>query len=112
DLELALEGVIWGSFGTSGQRCTAASRVIVHERVQERFVALLSERAASLRLGNGLQAGTDGGPLINATQGKKVLDYIRIGQEEGARLVTGGSRSEDGDLAHGFFIQPTVFAGV
>src|SRR6185369_1492833 len=81
DLELALEGALWGGFGTSGQRCTAASRVIVHERVQERFGALLSERAARLRLGNGLKAETHVGPLINEAQGRKVLDYIRIGQE-------------------------------
>jgi aldehyde dehydrogenase (NAD+) len=112
DLELALDGVIWGGFGTSGQRCTAASRVIVHERVYERFVTLLSERAARLRLGNGLLADTQVGPLINENQGRKVLNYIRIGQEEGARLVTGGSRVEDIELGHGFFIRPTVFAGV
>jgi aldehyde dehydrogenase (NAD+) len=112
DLELALEGVLWGGFGTSGQRCTAASRVIVHERVHDRFVELLAGRAASLRLGNGLDASTDVGPLINETQGRKVLEYLRVGQKEGARLVTGGHRAKDGDLAHGFFIEPTVFTDV
>jgi acyl-CoA reductase-like NAD-dependent aldehyde dehydrogenase len=112
DLELALEGVIWGGFGTSGQRCTAASRLIVHERVYDRFVAMLAEQAASLRLGAGILADTQVGPLINDAQGRKVLDYIRIGQEEGARLVTGGRRVVDNELAHGFFIAPTVFADV
>lgn len=112
DLELALEGVLWGGFGTSGQRCTAASRVIVHERLQERFVAQFCEQAARMRLGNGLKAETGVGPLVNDSQGHRVLDYIRIGQEEGARLMTGGSRVVVDELAHGFFIQPTVFAGV
>jgi aldehyde dehydrogenase (NAD+) len=112
DLELALEGALWGGFGTSGQRCTAASRLIVHELVYNRFVALLAERVERLRLGNGLNAETDVGPLINGTQGNKVLDYIAIGQQEGARLVTGGIRINDGHLANGFFIAPTVFDNV
>lgn len=112
DLELALEGALWGGFGTSGQRCTAASRLIVHERLYDRFVTLLGERAGLLRLGDGLSAGTHVGPLINATQGEKVLEYIRIGTEEGARLVTGGRRADAGVLANGFFIEPTVFANV
>lgn len=112
DLELALEGALWGGFGTSGQRCTAASRLIVHERVHDRFVALLVERAARMRPGNGLDGKTHLGPLVNAVQGQKVLDYIRIGQEEGARLVAGGHRIDSDGLAHGFFIAPTVFSGV
>jgi aldehyde dehydrogenase (NAD+) len=112
DLELALEGAVWGGFGTSGQRCTAASRIIVHEGVYDRFVANLRDRAARLRLGSGLNPGTDLGPLINETQGQKVLDYIRIGSEEGARLLTGGERVVGGELASGFFIAPTVFANV
>ena len=112
DLELALEGALWGGFGTSGQRCTAASRLIVNERVYDRFTALLTERAERLRLGNGLEDETDVGPLINEAQGKKVLDYIAIGKQEGARLMTGGLRLENGRLAHGFYIAPTVFSGV
>lgn len=112
DLELALEGVLWGGFGTSGQRCTAASRVICHERVHDRFTALLAERAALLRLGPGLNRETEVGPLISAAQGEKVQDYIRIGQEEGARLLTGGRRAVEGELAHGYFIEPTVFTNV
>jgi aldehyde dehydrogenase (NAD+) len=112
DLELALEGVMWGGFGTSGQRCTAASRVLVHERVHDRFVTLLSERAGRLRLGDGMRAETHVGPLVNETQGRKVLDYIDIGTGEGARLLAGGKRQSDGPLANGFFIAPTVFVDV
>jgi len=112
DLELALEGAVWGGFGTSGQRCTAASRLIVHHGVHEQFVARLAERAARLRLGSGLNADTHVGPLVNETQCRRVLDYIRIGVEEGARLVTGGRMEVEGELAHGSFILPTVFDGV
>jgi aldehyde dehydrogenase (NAD+) len=112
NLELALEGTLWGGFGTSGQRCTAASRVIVHDRVHDRFVGMLAERAGRLRLGRGLDAATQVGPLINASQGQKVLDYLRIGTEEGARLLTGGHRVTDGECAHGFFIAPTLFVDV
>jgi alpha-ketoglutaric semialdehyde dehydrogenase len=112
DLELALEGVVWGGFGTTGQRCTAASRVIVHERVYDRFVELLAERALGLKIGFGLKRETEVGPLINEAQFQKVLYYIRIAKEEGAQLVTGGRRISDGELGSGFFMAPTVFAGV
>lgn len=112
DLPLALEGVLWGGFGTSGQRCTAASRVIVHGKVYDRFLGMLAAGAAKLRLGNGLKRETDVGPVVNEQQLGKVLDYIRIGRDEGARLVTGGTRVTDGDLARGYFVAPTVFADV
>ncbi|OGU11736.1 MAG: aldehyde dehydrogenase [Geobacteraceae bacterium GWC2_58_44] len=112
DLELALEGVLWGGFGTTGQRCTATSRVVVHERVYDRFVGMLAERAARMKVGSGLKSGTDLGPLISEAQFNKVQDYIRIGKEEGARLVAGGGRMGDGELGSGFFMAPTVFAGV
>jgi alpha-ketoglutaric semialdehyde dehydrogenase len=112
DLDLALDGVIWGGFGTSGQRCTATSRVIVHERVHDRFVKMLADRASAMRLGDGLRAESQVGPLINEQQGQKVLKYIGIGKEEGARLVTGGARVKGGELDKGFYIAPTVFAGV
>jgi alpha-ketoglutaric semialdehyde dehydrogenase len=112
DLELAVEGAVWGGFGTSGQRCTAASRIIVHERAHDRFLELLCEKAARMRLGNGLDDRVHVGPLVNEAQGRKVLDYIGIGIEEGATVATGGVRVMDGELAHGFFISPTVFSGV
>lgn len=112
DLELALEGVLWGGFGTTGQRCTATSRVIVHQPVYDRFVELLTERASGMKVGFGLKGDTEVGPLINEAQFQKVLHFIRIGKEEGARLVAGGKRMDEGELASGFFLQPTVFAGV
>jgi len=112
DLDLAVEGTIWGGFGTTGQRCTAASRIIVHERVHDLFVERLSSRVSRLRLGSGLEAGTEVGPLVNGAQGEKVLDSIRIGINEGAQLVIGGTRVADGDLSHGFFISPAIFTGV
>jgi aldehyde dehydrogenase (NAD+) len=112
DLELALEGVIWGGFGTSGQRCTASSRVIVHERAHDRFVGLLSARAERLRVGDGAQGETEVGPLINETQGRRVLEYIAVGKGEGAQLATGGYRVSGGAFDHGFFIAPTVFTRV
>lgn len=111
-MELAVEGALWGGFGTTGQRCTAASRVIVHEKVYDRFLEMFTNAAKKLRLGNGLSKTTDVGPLINDSQLKKVLNYIEIGKNEGARLVTGGRRSAGGDLEKGYFIEPTVFSEV
>ncbi|NMC74329.1 MAG: aldehyde dehydrogenase family protein [Geobacteraceae bacterium] len=112
DLTLALEGVLWGAFGTSGQRCTAASRVIVHERIHDRFLEMLVNGANRLRLGPGLNPETDVGPVVNRQQMDRVLEYIRIGVAEGATLAAGGGRYEQGPCADGYFIQPTVFSGV
>ncbi len=111
-LDLAVEGAIWGGFGTTGQRCTAASRVVVHERVYDRFLELFVEAARRLRLGNGLKRETDVGPLINEDQMEKVLRYIKIGQEEGAKLLTGGRAYREGECSKGYFVEPTVFADV
>lgn len=112
DLDLALEGVLWGGFGTAGQRCTAASRVVVHEVVHDRLLEMLVNAAGRLKLGDGLKKETDVGPLINDRGLNKVLEYIRIGREEGARLHAGGGRVAEGDLGEGFFVEPTVFSGV
>ena len=112
DLDLALEGVLWGAFGTTGQRCTATSRLIVQDAVHDRFLDLLVDRVERLRLGDGRKAGTDVGPLIHAESLAKVERYIGIGQAEGARLVTGGKRATGEGLEHGFFFQPTIFADV
>jgi aldehyde dehydrogenase (NAD+) len=112
DLSLALEGVLWGAFGTSGQRCTAASRVVVHEKVHDAFIDMLAGAAARLRLGDGLLESTDVGPLVNGQQFEKVLEYIHIGIDEGAQPVTGGKAVTAGGCAHGYFIEPTVFAHV
>jgi aldehyde dehydrogenase (NAD+) len=113
DLDLAVEGVLWGAFGTSGQRCTAASRVVIHRRVAKKFTSMLVDRAKSLRLGDGLDPKTDVGPVINQDAADKILGYIQIGQKEDrARLMCGGHRVEKGDLKYGHFIEPTVFADV
>jgi aldehyde dehydrogenase (NAD+) len=113
DLDLALEGVLWGAFGTSGQRCTAASRVIVHRKVYKKFTQMLTDRTKRLRLGPGLNEKTDVGPVINEDACEKILGYIEIGRrEDKAKLQCGGRRVEKGDLKNGFFIEPTVFSDV
>lgn len=112
DLDLALEGVLWGAFGTTGQRCTATSRLILHRDVHDRFVRRVAEAAERLRLGDGLQEKTDVGPLIHEASREKVEQYVEIGRKERAELVTGGTRASGAQLDSGFFFQPTVFAGV
>jgi acyl-CoA reductase-like NAD-dependent aldehyde dehydrogenase len=113
DLDLAVEGVLWGAFGTSGQRCTAASRVVVHKKVAKKFTGMLVERAKALRLGNGLDEKTDVGPVINEEAVEKILGYVEVGQrEDKAKLQCGGRRQQKGDLKYGNFIEPTVFSGV
>ena len=111
-LDLAVEGAIWGGFGTTGQRCTAASRIVVHEAVYNRFLTILTKAASKLRLGNGLLKTTDVGPVINESQMEKVLEYIKVGQKEGAKLVIGGKAYKKGPCAKGYFIEPTIFANV
>jgi acyl-CoA reductase-like NAD-dependent aldehyde dehydrogenase len=113
DLELAVDGIIWSAFGTTGQRCTACSRLVVDEKVADELVGRLAERAGSLRLGSGLEATTDVGPLINAGASEKVAGYVAIGQDEGARLVCGGSAATGAEgLEHGHFFAPTILDGV
>jgi aldehyde dehydrogenase (NAD+) len=111
DLDLATDGILWSAFGTTGQRCTAASRVIVERPVVGPLLERLESRARSLRLGSGLEESTDVGPLINAGAVDKVEGYTDIGRREG-ELVTGGGRATAGDLANGHFFEPTIFAGV
>src|SRR5213082_3140016 len=112
DLDLALDGVLWGAFGTTGQRCTATSRLIVHERVHDRLVTMLCDRAERMRLGPGLDAQTDVGPLINEDARKKVEYYVGVGRDEGAQVLTGGGRPAAKGLERGWFYKPTVLAGV
>jgi aldehyde dehydrogenase (NAD+) len=111
DLALALDGVVWSAFGTSGQRCTAASRIIVHRSIHDEFVQKLQGRVAKLVLGDGLLATTDVGPVINAKAVERIGGYVDIGAKE-ADLVIGGQPARDGDLEKGSFFQPTVFAEV
>ena len=113
DLDLALDGVVWGAFGTTGQRCTATSRLILHDKVHDRFVQMLTDRAAKLRLGPGLDNKTDVGPLIHEEARQKVAEYVDIAKNEGASVALGG-RIPQGEkrLECGWFYEPTVFTGV
>jgi acyl-CoA reductase-like NAD-dependent aldehyde dehydrogenase len=112
NLELAVEGCLWGGFGTSGQRCTAASRVVVHERVYRPFLEQFVARATALRVGDGLDASTQMGPSVSRGQLETVIKYVDIGRQEGARLACGGHALTGGAHARGFFHEPTVFADV
>jgi alpha-ketoglutaric semialdehyde dehydrogenase len=112
DLDLAVEGIVWSAFGTSGQRCTAASRVIAHEKVYEALQSRLVARAEQMRLGPGWEDDTDIGPVINRAAIDKIDSYTKIGQDEGARLLTGGEIATEGDLGKGFFYRPTIFGDV
>jgi alpha-ketoglutaric semialdehyde dehydrogenase len=111
DLDLATDGILWSAFGTTGQRCTAASRVIVERSVVEPLLQKLEGRTKTLKLGDGLDPATDVGPLVNASAVDKVASYIDIGRSEG-ELVTGGERATDGALGNGHFFEPTIFSGV
>jgi acyl-CoA reductase-like NAD-dependent aldehyde dehydrogenase len=110
DLDLALDGIVWSAFGTSGQRCTAASRVIVHRSVYSELQSRLVAAVERLRLGVGWEADTDIGPVINKAAIEKIHAYTRIGQDEGAKLLTGGEVASEGELGKGFFYRPTIFA--
>jgi alpha-ketoglutaric semialdehyde dehydrogenase len=112
NLELAVEGCLWGGFGTTGQRCTAASRVVVHEKVYKKFVDAFVARAKALRVGDGLKDDIDMGPSNSDPQLQTVMKYVAIGQDEGATLATGGHRLDRGALAKGHFHEPTVFTDV
>ena len=112
NLDLAVEGAIWGGFGTTGQRCTAASRVIVHKEVYKKFIGQFKPAASHLRMGDGLQRETDVGPVINESQFNKILKYIDIGKKEGAKLILGGKAYQKGSCSRGYFIEPTIFSEV
>jgi len=112
DLDLALEGVLWGAFGTTGQRCTATSRLILQAGIHDAFLSRLIDRARAMTLGDGRKKGTDVGPLIHESSRANVERYIDVGQSDGADLVCGGRRSEGKGLEHGFFFEPTIFARV
>jgi aldehyde dehydrogenase (NAD+) len=109
DLNLAAEGALWGAFGTTGQRCTATSRLILHRDIKEKLMNLLVARAEKIKIGDGLDESVEMGPLINQSAREKVQRYMQIGKQEGARLVTGGSVYEEGACHGGYFFQPTIF---
>ena len=108
DLNLAIDGTLWGAFGTTGQRCTAASRVIINENLKKKFEHILTERANKLKLGFGLEKESQIGPLINKAALEKVHSYTEIGRDEGAKLLTGGKRVG----TKGYFYSPTIFTDV
>jgi len=110
DLDLALEGALWGAFGTSGQRCTSTSRLILHKKIAGEFTERLRESAKGLRCGNGLDPSVQVGPLINQSHRTRVEDYVKIGLNEGAQLLCGGERCPGPDCATGWFYRPTIFS--
>jgi aldehyde dehydrogenase (NAD+) len=112
DQELALDGVLWGAFGTTGQRCTATSRLLLHESIHDEFLQKLVARAQQLRLGDGLKDGTEVGPLINQDALDKVAGYVEIARSEGDEVLCGGRRAEGKGLENGFFFEPTILRGV
>jgi alpha-ketoglutaric semialdehyde dehydrogenase len=112
NLDLAIEGGLWGAFGTTGQRCTATSRIIVQKGVYNEFIERYVHRAKGLKVGNGLDETVDMGPAVNEAQLKTDLSYVEIGREEGAKMVCGGNRLEKGDYQYGWFMEPTVFIDV
>ncbi|MDQ3877490.1 MAG: aldehyde dehydrogenase family protein [Actinomycetota bacterium] len=109
NLDLAVEASAWGAFATSGQRCTATSRLIVHDEIRSEFTDRLLDRVGTMKVGNGLEEDVELAPVINEKQKDRVLEYIAVGQQEGAKLLTGGEELTGGDYANGYFVAPTVF---
>lgn len=112
NLELALEGALWGAFGTTGQRCTATSRLILHSNIKDEFTHRLLEQTRKLRLGAGADPQTQVGPLVNAAQLQRVSRYLEIARSEGAKVLIGGAAASTGELQHGYFFQPTILDSV
>src|SRR3989475_1824204 len=109
DLDLAVDGSTWSAFGTTGQRCTACGRLLVHREVKERLIRMLLNRMAKLTVGNGLKPGVEIGPLVNHAQLERVQRYIQVGMQEGARVLTGGKARTDGEYARGQLFGPALF---
>jgi aldehyde dehydrogenase (NAD+) len=109
ELDLAVESAAWGAFATSGQRCTATSRLIVHDDIKPEFIDRLLDRVGTMKVGNGLDPKVELAPVINEKQKNRVLEYIGVGQQEGAKLLTGGEELTGGEYSNGYFIAPTVF---
>jgi len=109
DLNLALEGALWGAFGTTGQRCTATSRLILHRDIKKQLTEMLMARAEKIKIGDGLDESVEMGPLINRAAREKVHRYVQIGKADGARLLIGGAIDDEGSWADGYFYRPTIF---
>ncbi|TDI74984.1 MAG: aldehyde dehydrogenase family protein [Bacteroidetes bacterium] len=112
DLDLVIDGLVWGAFGTTGQRCTATSRLIVHEDVHDELVENLRQRAVALKLGYGNDDDTEMGPVINQAAMDKIQSYMDIAKDEGAEILTGGKPASGEGLDDGFFFEPTILTGV
>jgi len=113
DQELALEAVLWGAFGTTGQRCTATSRLILHKDIYDEFIGKLVKKVKKLKLGYGNDKGIDVGPCVSEAQRETVNSYVKIGKEEDkAKLVAGGDYAKDDALSKGWFYEPTIFVDV
>ena len=112
DVELALDGVLWGAFGTTGQRCTATSRLLLQDAIHDEFLDQLVERAGRLKLGDGLATGSEVGPLINQQSLDKVASYVEIARQEGDEVLTGGHRASGKGVDDGYFFEPTILRGV
>jgi acyl-CoA reductase-like NAD-dependent aldehyde dehydrogenase len=112
NIELAVDGCLWGGFGTSGQRCTAASRVVVHENVHDAFVEQFVARAKTLVVGDPLDERTQMGPSNSESQLQTVMKYVQIGKDEGATIACGGHRLDTGAFTRGYFHEPTIFTNV
>jgi aldehyde dehydrogenase (NAD+) len=112
DLDLATDGILWSAFGTSGQRCTAASRVVAHGSVQRELVERLVSRAGGMKLGYGLDESVEVGPVVSAGQLDTINEYVQIGKREGAVVAVGGDVAREGDLARGHYHRPTIFDDV
>ena len=112
NLDLALDGALWGAFGTTGQRCTATSRVLLQKGIAKQFTEKLVERAKALKIGNGLDESMQVGPQVNKSQIETSTQYVEIAKGEGAKLLCGGHALTDGVFAKGTFFEPTIFSGV
>jgi aldehyde dehydrogenase (NAD+) len=112
NLELALDGALWGSFGTTGQRCTATSRILLQRGIADKFTAEFVARAKKLKIGNGLDESVEVGPQVNPSQIETSVKYVEIALTEGAKLLTGGHVLSEGSYAHGSFFEPTVLGAV
>ncbi len=112
DVDLSIEGIVWSAFGTSGQRCTAASRVIAHKSVANDVIDRLVGRAKKMKMGHGLESSTDLGPVVSRQAQEKVASYMPIAEKEGATIAAGGRIPTEGALGKGFFHEPTVLVDV
>lgn len=112
DLEMAVDGALYGAFFHSGQCCTAGTRLFVQDEIYDRFIELFTQKAKTIRLGNPADKGTDLGPLVSRKQQERVLSYIATGKKEGARCILGGTAPDSGELKAGYFVEPTIFVDV